>query len=127
MANDTRYNGWTNYETWAVKLWLDNDEGTYNYWRETAIECWRNPTRNQFINSREDRARITLAERLKDELDNDMPESINDAVNGTMYADLLNAAMSEVNWREIAESMLGDIDDDDKQDDDDDNVTDEAE
>jgi hypothetical protein len=25
---DARYNGWTNYETWAVKLWIDNDEAT---------------------------------------------------------------------------------------------------
>ena len=23
------YNGWTNYETWAVKLWMDNEEGSY--------------------------------------------------------------------------------------------------
>ena len=27
MAND--YNGWTNYETWNVALYLNNDEGTY--------------------------------------------------------------------------------------------------
>jgi hypothetical protein len=24
------YNGWTNYETWNVALWLGNDEGLYN-------------------------------------------------------------------------------------------------
>ena len=24
---DTEYNGWTNYPTWAVNLWLCNDEG----------------------------------------------------------------------------------------------------
>jgi len=24
------YNGWTNYETWNVALWLQNDEGLYN-------------------------------------------------------------------------------------------------
>ena len=24
------YNGWTNYETWNVALWLDNDYESYN-------------------------------------------------------------------------------------------------
>jgi hypothetical protein len=27
---DTDYNGWTNYETWNVALWIQNDEGLYN-------------------------------------------------------------------------------------------------
>ena len=26
---DTRYNGWTNYETWNVALWIGNDAGLY--------------------------------------------------------------------------------------------------
>jgi hypothetical protein len=29
MSTDTAYNGWTNYETWNVGLWLSNDEGLY--------------------------------------------------------------------------------------------------
>lgn len=28
-ANDNSYNGRANWETWNLKLWLDNDEGTY--------------------------------------------------------------------------------------------------
>ena len=24
-----RYNGWVNYDTWLVALWLHNDEGNY--------------------------------------------------------------------------------------------------
>ena len=33
---DTTYNGWTNYETWNVALWLGNDEGLYQMAQEWA-------------------------------------------------------------------------------------------
>lgn len=33
---DTEYNGWTNYETWNVALWINNDEGLYHLAREAG-------------------------------------------------------------------------------------------
>ena len=31
-----KYKGWYNYETWNLKLWLDNDEDTYLIVQEKA-------------------------------------------------------------------------------------------
>jgi hypothetical protein len=107
MADKT-YNGWTNYETWAVKLWIDNEQGTYEYWREAAVDAWEmagDETPNQFMDHSSN-AQSMLATRLKDEHDSQSDHPVFAAAEGSVYADLLNAALSDVNWHEIAESLL---------------------
>tara|TARA_B100000214_G_scaffold181931_1_gene131220 strand:+ start:229 stop:513 length:285 start_codon:yes stop_codon:yes gene_type:complete len=43
MSQD--YNGWTNYETWNVALWMDNDETEYKWARSChSFKEYRNGT-----------------------------------------------------------------------------------
>jgi hypothetical protein len=91
-----KYNGWTNYETWAVSLWIDNEESSYRYWRQEAARY------QQDIADKED-AICGLAGQLKQEISDEAPTD-----EPSVYSDLLNAALSEVNWAEIAENWLRD-------------------
>ena len=42
MALD--YNGWTNYETWNVALWIQNDQFLYNTAKACVEYCGENET-----------------------------------------------------------------------------------
>ena len=97
MSKDEKYNGWTNYETWNVKLWMDNDEGSYRYWFEVAEEIWEDCSRDK------DDFCARMADRLKDEHSDNAPE-----LQG-FYADLLGSALSAVDWYEIAESFVEEL------------------
>jgi hypothetical protein len=89
------YNGWTNYETWLVKLWMDNDSGSQDYYAERARECYEGAGDEGCI-SRRDVARLRLADLMDEECAEQVPE-----LPG-VYGDLLASAISEVNWNEIA-------------------------
>ena len=93
--NRKEYNGWTNYETWCIALWMDNEEGSANYWSE---EC-ENVCKRE--DDTDDRIR-ELSDLLKDQHEEALPE-----LKG-FAADMLNAAMSEVDWYEIARHLVDD-------------------
>jgi len=103
MTTEKGYNGWTNYETWAAKLWMDNEEGSYRHWGSEAQDAWDAAEADGTF-TREENAASALAEALKEDHESGMPE-----VSG-LWADLLNTALSEVNWHEIAASLIEDVD-----------------
>jgi hypothetical protein len=39
MATDGTYQGWANRETWALALWLNNDQGLYEAALDTAEDA----------------------------------------------------------------------------------------
>lgn len=75
----SEYNGWANYETWNVDLWISNDEGSY-----------KSARRQQPFDA-------SSAEEFVKEL---YPEGTPD------FEDMGKAkCYDEVNWEEVAESF----------------------
>lgn len=103
MSTDKTYNGWQNYETWNAKLWIDNDQGSQEYWQERAEACLQDAIDNDESDITASAAQA-LADELESSHDDNMPE-----VSG-VYSYLLQAAMQAIDWREIADSMLSDFD-----------------
>jgi hypothetical protein len=93
------YNGWTNYETWVVALWMDNEQGSHDFFREQAREYYDDSTGKPYT-PREEVACRRFAEYLKEHYDENLPEMPG------VYGDLLGGALSEVNWREIARHYI---------------------
>jgi hypothetical protein len=87
------YNGYANYMTWAVSLWLDNDEGLYKHVRNVAERIQK-----QHGNE----SAYQLEKWLKEYVANANP--LGGAAS--MFSDIMNHALAWVDFREIAENIL---------------------
>nr|QNO41568.1 hypothetical protein HEBJAHIM_00009 [Methanosarcinales archaeon ANME-2c ERB4]QNO42122.1 hypothetical protein INBEEEIC_00024 [Methanosarcinales archaeon ANME-2c ERB4]QNO42280.1 hypothetical protein CCKMDOMK_00009 [Methanosarcinales archaeon ANME-2c ERB4]QNO42488.1 hypothetical protein LBOOMNCC_00041 [Methanosarcinales archaeon ANME-2c ERB4]QNO42573.1 hypothetical protein MMDHCPHC_00009 [Methanosarcinales archaeon ANME-2c ERB4] len=88
MAEETGYQGWSNYETWNANLWIDNEQASQQFWLDAA----KNAT-----------SESDLADRMKNDFRDAMPE-----LTG-VWSDLLTASFGEVDWYEIAKSLMDEV------------------
>ena len=94
-----KYNGWNNYETWVCNLWLDND-GSFDDLSDLAV--------TMMIDHENDRDAAThdLAEHIESIVTDSTPD-----IGNNMFSDLLSAAIGEIDFYEIAEHYISDLDD----------------
>ena len=103
---DTTYNGWTNYETWCVGMYLDGNytgEGTYRY----TIDIVENAMWEGGPNHLRSHVADTLKAFIEEETDTYTSEVVGapDPIN-PLTTDLLGASLSRVNWYELAEAWI---------------------
>ena len=90
--NDTKHNGWTNWETWNANLCIDID------WRMS--ESFALQAGDLLGSYESDEAIERLSGRIEEYFREQMPET-----NG-FFDDVIGMAMREVNWREIAKHYV---------------------
>jgi hypothetical protein len=86
------YQGYKNYETWAVSLWINNDENIQSQWQERAQELVDEYGKEDAVHE--------LAVDIAADADENCPE-----LEG-FYSGLLNSALEEVYWAEIAKEFV---------------------
>ena len=103
MAQEkTTYNGWRNYETWVFKLWIDNDRTSYEYWREIVSDVKETVKASEYLTKEEEEEVKELENLLKNWIEENNPL----IDQPCLYADLMNAAINEIDFKEIAESLI---------------------
>ena len=92
MSN--KYNGYTNYETWNLSLWLDNNREWYRAVNDKALNLV-----NDVLTK--DEAIYNLKNFIIDLVQNDEPKIV-----PSFFSDVLNASIREVNFWEISQNLI---------------------
>ena len=96
---DTTYNGWANYPTWCVNLWLSNDEGLYNETMSRTRAITDGYDNDQYTT---ENVYLLVADEIKQWVRDELAPDL----GATFAADLLGYALDQVNWLEIADAWM---------------------
>lgn len=110
MSDERGYNGWKNYETWSVGLVIDNDQRTYSDRRFVVADAIGHARQSEYWTA--DQARLYAVEdAIKDWIERaaEVTMQVNeDEPMSFLWSQLVSAALSEVDWRELAEHWIED-------------------
>ena len=99
METAKTYNGWTNYETWIAGMYFDG-----NYTGEETYSEVRH-----MVKRLAHKGPWHVGEYLKEELQGCIPD-----MGASLAADLLNAAISEINFHELAEHYIQELEEEER-------------
>jgi len=113
------YNGWDNYLTWVVNLWIsdepDTDQAAFEVvesaYRAAAIMHAHHPRMIVAQRAAAADALRNLVEQWRDTIGEEYSGASNPLVTG-LFADLITGALDLVDWRDIAEHYRQRIGDD---------------
>jgi len=94
--NTQKYNGWTNYETWLCNMWFDNFEFT------DMMDMFDNCEDNCDVLD-------IIEEYIKSTVEEYVEYSLSPGDQHGFIHDMLNAVISEIDWRDIAEHYVDDV------------------
>ena len=89
------YCGWSNYDTWNFKLWLDNEQNT----REMVLNVVKFASK---MDKKSDAIHY-IQKFLEDYANENAPK-----LNNGFYSDVLNASIRSVNYYQIADAYFYD-------------------
>lgn len=115
------YNGWNNRETWALNLWLSNDEGFYNTINEMVESLKEEFNDNKELLDEEttkeeqkSQLEYKLADRIREYIENDLKEYADETNHSDckgragcihqMFDDI--GSLWRVDYHEIAKAWL---------------------
>lgn len=103
-TRDDTYQGWANYPTWAVNLWLANDEALYSLTLERVDSVTYGYEPDQYSTE-------NVPRQVADELKTWVRDELTPDLGASFPADLLGYALDCVDWYEIADAWLEMADD----------------
>src|SRR5690349_2796253 len=100
-TQDQRYNGWANYPTWNVNLWMANDFGLYEQARSMASTALENNTDSEWDEATDEERETVDRDSAVRELADAYEEWVGDMATldeATFRSDILGWALGHVDW-----------------------------